>query len=140
MFGRFLKEALLWVQHNIYNNAYTGEITEDQRAGMAKAANKDFTANNFTYYYCEPVGPDTSTPALTTAGAKLYIVRSHLVVADQLVEEARRFAEYVRSGNAYKSATPGSTTTTVSTRAGSDQKKTEDPKAQETTAKSSRSL
>lgn len=113
MFRNILKEPLLWAFHNIYNDTFTGEITEDQRAGMAKATNADFAADAFTYYYTEAIGPDTSTPENIAAGAKLYIVRSHLVDPDNLTEEARRFGEYVRSGNAFTSATPGTTTTTT---------------------------
>jgi hypothetical protein len=112
MFKRILKEPLLWFFYNIYNTVYTGEITGAQRAGMAKATNSSFAANNFTYYYTEPVGPDTDTPG-AQPGDKLYVVRSHTVDPNNLTEEARRFSELVRSGNAFTSATPGTTTTTT---------------------------
>jgi hypothetical protein len=112
MFNMLLKVPFMWFFHNIYNTAYSGEITGAQRAGMAKATNASFSANNFTYYYTEPIGPDTDTSG-AQPGDKLYIVRSHLVDPNNLTEEARRFSEYVRSGNAFTSATPGTTTTTT---------------------------
>jgi hypothetical protein len=107
MFRNLLKDPFFWVFHSIYNSTYTGEITEDQRNGMAKATLASFTAA-MTYYYTEPIGPDVNYP-----DKKLYVVRSRVVDANNLHEEARVFGEYVRAGNAFTSATPGTTTTTT---------------------------
>lgn len=111
--NKYLQSAFMWVFHDIYTNAYTGEITADQRSGMTKAKLSDFAANNYTYYYTEGIGPDNSNAATVAAGAKLYIIRSRTVNPNFLVQEAREFAEFVRSGNAFASNVPGSTTTTT---------------------------
>lgn len=113
MFEKFLKSPFEWVFHNIYNDAYVGEIAEDLlKLPGYKAAYKDFPAHNAAYFYTEPIGAVGNDPATGTAqGQKLMLLRARTVNYFNLLQEARTFMDLVDKGRAYKTSPIGVATT-----------------------------
>ena len=95
-----------------YGNIYTGEISQAQLDALTKATLEDFQAG-LVYSEAERVA-NVSSGTNNETQTPMFVLRRHVVDANDLTRESMRFQNAVRAGNAYK-VDPTTTTTTAPT-------------------------